>query len=491
MRLGLVVRLTSLVPWVLVAFCVCARAVAAVSIDIGTETAAPGSSVAIGVRVRTMDADVAAVQNRIDFAPPLRVAALPNGEPDCTVSPAIGKNATGFRFLPLRCAGAACTGVRAVVLSFENVDPLPDNSVLYTCRVAVAANAAEGDYSLRNSDLGASDARGGFVTAQGNDGAVRVRRSSLAIDIDDAETAPGEDVVIGVRLRQMGAAAVGAQNRIDFAAPLRIAARVDGAPDCTVNAAIDKRATTFRFLPIGCVGSGCTGTRAVVLAFDNLAVIPDAAVLYTCHVEVEADAAPGSYVLRNAEANGSDAAGAFLPASAGDGTVTIFQDDALVAIDIGSVRAISGQRASVDVRLRSLGPDAPAVAGTQNEIVFDPATPIAATEDGRPACAVNPDLGRTSILWGRRRASCRPGVRALPSRMKGPWVFPSRSGETPMDAQNFYNRVFLPALAEAGIEGVTWHTLRHTEAAEHPGSIRRSLGVPLRSPESLSGLLRA
>ena len=60
-----------------------------------------------------------------------------------------------------------------------------------------------------------------------------------------------------------------------------------------------------------------------------------------------------------------------------------------------------------------------------------------------------------------------------------------------MDAQNFYNRVFLPALAEAGIEGVTWHTLRHTEAAEHPGSIRRSLGVPLRSPESLSGLLRA
>ncbi len=49
--------------------------------------------------------------------------------------------------------------------------------------------------------------------------------------------------------------------------------------------------------------------------------------------------------------------------------------------------------------------------------------------------------------------------------MKRAWVFPSATGATPMDAQNFYNRTFLPALKAARIEGVTWHTLRHTFAS--------------------------
>ncbi len=65
----------------------------------------------------------------------------------------------------------------------------------------------------------------------------------------------------------------------------------------------------------------------------------------------------------------------------------------------------------------------------------------------------------------RMNDTLRDALRALPSRMKGPWVFPSATGETPMDAQNFYNRVFVPALQTAKIEGVTWHTLRHTFAS--------------------------
>ena len=58
----------------------------------------------------------------------------------------------------------------------------------------------------------------------------------------------------------------------------------------------------------------------------------------------------------------------------------------------------------------------------------------------------------------------REVLRTLPSRLKSPWVFPSAIGDTPRDAQNFYNRVFVPALAKAGIEGFTWHCLRHTLA---------------------------
>ena len=35
-----------------------------------------------------------------------------------------------------------------------------------------------------------------------------------------------------------------------------------------------------------------------------------------------------------------------------------------------------------------------------------------------------------------------------------------------MDSQNFYNRVFVPALEKAGIRGgLVWHSLRHTFAS--------------------------
>jgi len=61
-------------------------------------------------------------------------------------------------------------------------------------------------------------------------------------------------------------------------------------------------------------------------------------------------------------------------------------------------------------------------------------------------------------------------------------VFPSATGETPLDAQNFYNRKFVPALTEAGVTGFTWHCLRHTFAS------RLAMArVPLRTVQELLG----
>jgi integrase len=45
------------------------------------------------------------------------------------------------------------------------------------------------------------------------------------------------------------------------------------------------------------------------------------------------------------------------------------------------------------------------------------------------------------------------------------WVFPSENPETHIDPRNFYRRVYLPKVKETGLEGVTWHTLRHTFAS--------------------------
>lgn len=47
----------------------------------------------------------------------------------------------------------------------------------------------------------------------------------------------------------------------------------------------------------------------------------------------------------------------------------------------------------------------------------------------------------------------------------GPWVFPSKNPARHLDQRNFYARVFVSAVKAAGLEGVTWHTLRHTFAS--------------------------
>jgi integrase len=59
----------------------------------------------------------------------------------------------------------------------------------------------------------------------------------------------------------------------------------------------------------------------------------------------------------------------------------------------------------------------------------------------------------------------RDVLRALPSRLKSPYVFPSATDETPLDARNYMNRVFNKALRVARIEDFTWHCLRHTFAS--------------------------
>ena len=67
-----------------------------------------------------------------------------------------------------------------------------------------------------------------------------------------ASGAPGDDVSVVVSLHTMGAMVVSTLNRIDFSRVTPVAATTRGFPDCVVNPAIEKAATAFRFLPVGC-----------------------------------------------------------------------------------------------------------------------------------------------------------------------------------------------------------------------------------------------
>jgi site-specific recombinase XerD len=73
-------------------------------------------------------------------------------------------------------------------------------------------------------------------------------------------------------------------------------------------------------------------------------------------------------------------------------------------------------------------------------------------------------------------------LRALPSRLRRSWVFPSETGETPLNSQNFINRVFRPALRAAKIRDFSWHDLRHTFASR-----LAMAGVDIRTIQELLG----
>ena len=77
-------------------------------------------------------------------------------------------------------------------------------------------------------------------------------------------------------------------------------------------------------------------------------------------------------------------------------------------------------------------------------------------------------------------------LRPLPSRLRSPWVFPSDAGDTPLDSQNFINRIFRPALRRARITDFSWHDLRHTFASR-----LAMAGVDLRTIQELMGTGRS
>ena len=71
-----------------------------------------------------------------------------------------------------------------------------------------------------------------------------------------------------------------------------------GDPDCIVNPAIGKEATSFTYLPVGCTfDTDCTSVDVVILSIGNTDPIPDGSKLFDCTVVADAAASPGDYEL--------------------------------------------------------------------------------------------------------------------------------------------------------------------------------------------------
>jgi hypothetical protein len=298
-----------------------AGAARAASIDIGSAAGTPGQDVTVDVSLQTMGASVLGTQNQIGFDRDTPVAARLDGSPDCAVNPAINKNATGFRFHPLGCDPAVdCQAVRVFVLAFDNLAEIADGSVLYSCRIAIAANAAPGSHALRNSETSASAADGVKVPTTGSDGAVEVGQPTAEVHIGTASAPAGTTTTFAVvftLLTLPPSRVAGVQNDLTFDALTPVASDPNGEPACT-----GSFQSSFAFLPQDCSpGIDCNGVRALVQSGDE--TIPNGATLYSCQVAVAADAPIGSYPLVAGMTLAKGSGGEPLPILASDGAIDV------------------------------------------------------------------------------------------------------------------------------------------------------------------------
>ncbi|HSP99303.1 MAG TPA: hypothetical protein VL049_18945, partial [Candidatus Dormibacteraeota bacterium] len=181
-------------------------------------SARPGERVTLTMRLATGGHGVAGTQNDVELPPGITAVARPGARPDCTVNPDIDKNATGFSFQPPGCTpGSTCTGIRALVLSFDAPTAIPDGAALYTCSLLIGSAVPPGTHALALTNLGASTLGGEPISTGGTpvaltvSGAAGVRRAAAMAPLvcsggvaDGAACAVDADCGSGACVRSQG-----------------------------------------------------------------------------------------------------------------------------------------------------------------------------------------------------------------------------------------------------------------------------------------------
>jgi FG-GAP-like repeat len=129
-------------------------------------TAVAGDSTAVAVSLQSGNGVVVGVQNEIRFDPS-RLSLTPA---DCSVNPIIGESLT----VGIHVEDAQHAVLRAVVLSLQSLDPIPDGE-LYRCTFAVLSGTLPEKYQLHVTGAMASDAVGNAIAGlTTRDGSINV-----------------------------------------------------------------------------------------------------------------------------------------------------------------------------------------------------------------------------------------------------------------------------------------------------------------------------
>lgn len=240
---------------------------------------------------------------------------------------------------------------------------------------------------------------------------------AVALHVGSAQGAAGSIVSVSITMESEGSVVAGTENVITFPTGARIAAIANGTPDCTVNEDIMKNLSDA-FQPPDCEGDACTGYKGIIISLENTDEIPDGSTLYTCHVQIAADATE-TLELACTDPGASDPDGNALDTTCTNGEITVgpggatetptggggeatatptpTTGNAAVNIVIGTANGNIGDTVSVDVSLELplLGT---MVAGTENTITFSggigAAISIVAKSDGTPDCTVNEAINK-------------------------------------------------------------------------------------------------
>jgi hypothetical protein len=163
------------------------------AIVLSAATGSPGDQVMFGATLETGGATVGGAQTDITFdSSNILVAALPSGEPDCTLDPALHNKEQLFIFRPNGCTRAMCTMIRtAVFQTSPPISVIPDGSMLYTCKVNISPTAQPGEYPLVVSRVQVSNPEGTPIPgAMGVDGKVVVVPLPTATPTASATSTP-------------------------------------------------------------------------------------------------------------------------------------------------------------------------------------------------------------------------------------------------------------------------------------------------------------
>lgn len=164
----------------------------------------PGSTVQVGVTLRSVGQEVVAVANEIQFGRYAFIRGTEGGTPDCSANEDLSIEAASFEFVPKGCTPEVdCSAVSAQVTTAEAI---PDRSVVYECRVFLSTERTDFVETCRHGlpcsglgAMGSSQEPLGLACVDGS-ATAETGDSSLTLEVSVAPPTPsvGDLVRIGV-----------------------------------------------------------------------------------------------------------------------------------------------------------------------------------------------------------------------------------------------------------------------------------------------------